>query len=152
MVAVAAWVNNGCMGDIRLVEVTERPLDLAAMEDLVADRRAGGVVSFSGNVRDHDHDRAVVWLTYEAHPTAPGVLVEVAQEINDRFSLIGLAVAHRVGKLAIGDRALVAVVSSAHRREAFLACQALVDLTKVRLPIWKHQVFADGTDEWVNCA
>lgn len=140
------------MGDIRLVEVTDRPLDLGAIESLVADRRAGGFVSFSGNVRDHDHDRSVASLTYEAHPTAHAVLIEVAQEIDGCFDLIALAVTHRVGGLAIGDRALVAVVASAHRQEAFRACQALVDLTKERLPVWKHQVFDDGTDEWVNCA
>lgn len=140
------------MGDIRLVEVTEAPLDLGAIELLVADHRAGGAVSFSGNVRDHDHGRQVAALTYEGHPSAQAVLAEVAKEIDARFDLVSLAVAHRVGELAIGDAALVAVVASAHRGEAFTACAALVDLTKQRLPVWKHQVFADGSDEWVNCA
>ena len=145
-------VNNGPMGDIRLVEVSDAPLDAATIERLVSDDRAGAVVSFSGNVRDHDHGRTVATLTYEAHPSAAAVLTEVAQEIDTRFDLVALAVAHRVGPLAIGDAALVAVVASAHRDEAFRACAALVDLTKERLPVWKHQVFADGTDEWVNCA
>ncbi len=140
------------MGDIRLVEVTEAPLDLGAIELLVADHRAGGAVSFSGNVRDHDHGRQVAALTYEGHPSAQAVLAEVAKEIDARFDLVSLAVAHRVGELAIGDAALVAVVASTHRGEAFTACAALVDLTKQRLPVWKHQVFADGSDEWVNCA
>lgn len=140
------------MGDIRLVEVTEAPLDLGAIELLVADHRAGGAVSFSGNVRDHDHGRQVASLTYEGHPSAQAVLAEVAKEIDARFDLVSLAVAHRVGELAIGDAALVAVVASTHRGEAFTACAALVDLTKQRLPVWKHQVFADGSDEWVNCA
>jgi molybdopterin synthase catalytic subunit len=66
--------------------------------------------------------------------------------------VLAIAVVHRVGPIAIGESALVAAVSSAHREEAFAACTALVDLTKERLPVWKHQVFADGTDEWVNCA
>lgn len=140
------------MGEIRLAEVVERPLDAVAIERLVADPRAGAVVVFSGNVRDHDHGRSVASLTYEGHPTAAAVLLEVAREIDSRFDLVSLAVAHRVGALEIGDAALVAVVASAHRQEAFLACSALVDLTKERLPVWKHQVFADGTDEWVNCA
>jgi len=140
------------MGDIRLVEVGDRPLDLAVMQALVADERAGAVVSFSGNVRDHDHERDVVSLTYEGHPSAEAVLKDVAAEIDDEFDVIALAVAHRVGDLAIGDAALIAVVATAHREQAFLACSALVDLTKERLPVWKHQVFADGTDEWVNCA
>ena len=140
------------MGDIRLVEVVDRPLDLVHLEGLVSDERAGAVVSFSGNVRDHDHGKAVASLMYEVHPTAEAVLKDVAQEIGSRFDLISLGVAHRVGALAVGDAALIAAVSSAHRDEAFRACAALVDLTKERLPVWKHQVFTDGTDEWVNCA
>ena len=91
-------------------------------------------------------------LHYEGHPTAGRVLAEVAAEIDGRFDLIALAVAHRVGSIPIGESALVAVVSSMHRDTAFAACSALVDLTKERLPVWKHQVFEDGTDEWVNCA
>ena len=140
------------MGDIRLVEVVDRSLEVGQLEVLVSDQRAGAVVSFSGNVRDHDHGKAVSSLTYEGHPTAEAVLKDVAQEIESRFDLISLAVAHRVGPLSVGDAALVAAVSSAHREEAFRACAALVDLTKQRLPVWKHQVFTDGTDEWVNCA
>lgn len=140
------------MGEIRLAEVVDRPLDRGSIERLVADGRAGAVVSFSGNVRDHDHGRTVASLTYEGHPSAARVLEEVAREIGSRFDVIALAVAHRVGDLVIGDAALVAAVSTAHRAEAFRACEALVDLTKERLPVWKHQVFADGTDEWVNCA
>ena len=140
------------MGEIRLVEVVERSLDATLIEALVADPRAGAVVSFSGNVRDHDHGRSVATLTYEGHPSAEAVLMEVAKEIDGRFDLVALAVAHRVGPIAIGEPALVAAVATAHRGEAFAACQALVDLTKERLPVWKHQVFTDGTDEWVNCA
>ncbi len=140
------------MGEVRHTEVSEQPLDHEALRRAVSDVRAGAVVSFSGNVRDHDHGRAVTSLTYEGHPTAGQVLADVAAEIDARFDLIGLAVAHRVGELAIGDAALIAVVSAAHREAAFAACAALVDLTKERLPVWKHQVFADGTDEWVNCA
>ena len=149
---MARWVNNSPMGDIRLAEVTDRPLDPAAVERLVSDSRAGAVVSFLGNVRDHDHGRAVATLSYEGHPSAGDVLADVAREIDARFDLVSLAVAHRVGALGIGDCALVAAVAAAHRGEAFRACEALVDLTKERLPVWKHQVFADGTDEWVNCA
>ncbi len=140
------------MGEIRLVEVVETTIDAPTLEAAVADARAGAVVSFSGNVRDHDHGRSVATLTYEAHPSAESVLAEVAKEIESRYELVALAVAHRVGPIAIGEAALVAAVSTAHRAEAFAACQALVDLTKERLPVWKHQVFSDGTDEWVNCA
>ena len=140
------------MGEIRLAEVGEHVVTSPALEALVADDRAGAVVSFSGNVRHHDHGRSVASLTYEGHPSAEAILREVAAEIDSRFDLIALAVAHRVGPIPIGEAALVAAVATAHRGEAFAACQALVDLVKERLPVWKHQVFADGTDEWVNCA
>lgn len=122
------------------------------MIDLVRDQRAGAIVTFSGDVRNVDHGRQVRELHYEGHPSATRVLAEVAAEIEDGFDLLGLAVAHRVGSLEIGDAALIAVVATMHRAEAFAACSALVDLTKERLPVWKHQVFVDGTDEWVNCA
>ncbi|MCX5068326.1 molybdenum cofactor biosynthesis protein MoaE [Micromonospora lupini] len=136
---------------ITVVEVTDQPLDLAAHEAAVADRRAGAVVSFKGVVRDHDHGRQVVSLEYEGHPSAAQVLREVADEIAADPDVYAVAVSHRVGPLAIGDVALVAAVSTAHRAAAFAACARLVDEAKARLPIWKRQVFADGGEEWVNC-
>lgn len=135
-----------------MVDVIDTPLDLAALEAAVADPTAGAVVSFSGTVRDHDHGRAVASLTYEAHPSAARVLHEVAAEIAEHPDVIAVAVMHRVGPIPIGESALIAAVATAHRGAAFTACEALVDLTKQRLPVWKHQVFTDGTDEWVNCA
>jgi len=80
------------------------------------------------------------------------VIAEVAQEVAARHDVIAIAVSHRIGPLQIGDSALVAAVSAAHRGEAFRACADLVDEVKHRLPVWKHQVFTDGSDEWVNCA
>jgi molybdopterin synthase catalytic subunit len=148
----AQYANNGGMNAVRLVEVVDRPLDFEAMKAAVRDDRAGAVVTFSGDVRNHDHGRSVERLTYEGHPSAGEVLQQVAESIAAEFDLIALAVAHRVGDLAVGDAALIAIVSSAHRDVAFAACTALVDRTKELLPVWKHQVFTDGTDEWVNCA
>lgn len=133
------------------ISVTMEPLDLAAHEAAVTERRAGAVVSFQGVVRDHDHGRAVTRLEYEGHPSAAAVLREVAAEIAADPDVYAVAVSHRVGALVIGDVALVAAVSTAHRAVAFAACARLVDEVKSRLPVWKHQVFADGTDEWVNC-
>ncbi|GAA2578487.1 hypothetical protein GCM10010435_63580 [Winogradskya consettensis] len=136
---------------IRIAEVGDVPLDLAAHEKAVADPRAGAVVSFQGVVRDHDHGRGVTLLEYEGHPTAGAVLREVAAEIAEDPDVYAVAVSHRVGTLQIGDVAIVAAVSTAHRAAAFAACARLVDEAKARLPIWKRQVFTDGTDEWVNC-
>jgi molybdopterin synthase catalytic subunit len=136
---------------VTLVEVVDAALDLAAHEEAVADPRAGAVVTFQGVVRDHDHGRGVTLLEYEGHPGAAAVLREVADEIAADPEVYAVAVSHRVGTLKIGDVALIAAVSTAHRAAAFAACARLVDEAKARLPIWKHQTFADGTDEWVNC-
>lgn len=111
---------------------------------------AGAVVTFAGVVRDHDRGRAVTALHYEAHPDAGRILAEVVAGALERPGVLGAAARHRTGDLAIGDLAFVAAVSAAHRRDAFGACAWLVDEAKARLPIWKHQHFADGTDEWVN--
>jgi molybdopterin synthase catalytic subunit len=138
-------------GVVALVEVVGTELSRDAHERAVAERRAGAVVSFQGVVRDHDHGRPVDRLEYEGHPSAEAVLREVAAEIAADPDVYAVAVSHRVGPLRIGDVALVAAVSTAHRAAAFAACARLVDEAKARLPIWKHQVFSDGTDEWVNC-
>ena len=133
-----------------IAEITEAPLDGAAHEKAVADPTAGAVVTFHGVVRDHDHGRGVTRLEYEAHPSAARVLAEVAAEIAADPDEHAVAVSHRVGILEVGDVALVAAVSSAHRAAAFAACARLVEEVKARLPVWKHQLFLDGTDEWVN--
>ena len=132
-------------------ELTESPLDLAEHEAYVADAAAGAVFSFAGAVRDHDGGRGVTRLVYEAHPSAADVLAEVAAEIAKDPAVRHLAVSHRIGELAIGDVALAAAVATAHRAEAFALCAKLVDEVKSRLPVWKHQLFTDGTEEWVNC-
>ncbi|HEY3506672.1 MAG TPA: molybdenum cofactor biosynthesis protein MoaE [Actinocatenispora sp.] len=139
-------------GVVVRAEVTDRPLVAGEYEAAVAHRSAGAVVSFAGVVRDHDGGRTVRTLTYEGHPSATDVLAKVATEaVADDPTLYAVALGHRIGALAIGDAALVVAVSCAHRGAAFDACRRLVDEVKARLPIWKHQVFADGTEEWVNC-
>jgi molybdopterin synthase catalytic subunit len=136
---------------VRLVGVSAEPLDRARHEALVEHEHAGAQVVFCGVVRSDDGGREVVELEYQGHPSAEVVLREIADEFAAEPDVLALAVSHRVGELAIGDVALVAAVATAHRREAFEICARLVDEVKHRLPIWKRQVFADGTDEWVNC-
>ena len=131
--------------------VTSDPLDVAAHEKAVADPRAGAVVAFQGVVRDHDDGRTVTLLEYEAHPSAGAVLDAVVAEVAADPAVYAVAVSHRVGRLEIGDVALVAAVSTAHRAAGFAICARLVDEVKSRLPVWKRQVFADGAEEWVNC-
>ncbi|WP_026923459.1 molybdenum cofactor biosynthesis protein MoaE [Glycomyces arizonensis] len=132
-------------------QIAEASIDVAEHERAVSLDATGAVVTFSGNVRDHDHGRGVTSLAYEGHPSAEPILREIAEAIAERPGVHGVAVSHRIGDLAIGDAALVAAVSAEHRKEAFEACADLVDEVKARLPIWKHQFFSDGADEWVNC-
>jgi molybdopterin synthase catalytic subunit len=134
-------------------ELSERTIELTEHEALVAHQAAGAVVGFAGVVRDHDGGRTVTRLEYSAHPTAPQTLAEVAAEIAaECHGVRAIAVSHRIGTLQIGDAALVAAVAADHRGAAFETCERLVDAVKARLPVWKHQFFADGTDEWVGSA
>ncbi|MEO7193958.1 MAG: bifunctional molybdenum cofactor biosynthesis protein MoaC/MoaB [Pseudonocardiaceae bacterium] len=152
-VPVALDVASDVAPDIVLrAVVTEQPLDVEEHARLVARRAAGAVVSFSGVVRDHDGGRGVRALEYSSHPRASDVIARVAAEITEAHpAVLGLAVSHRIGALAIGDSALACAVSAAHRGVAFAACSALVDEVKRQVPIWKRQEFADGSQEWVNC-
>ncbi|BBY81921.1 molybdenum cofactor biosynthesis protein MoaE [Mycolicibacterium pulveris] len=141
------------MTDVLRAEVTEHVIELADHEALVAHASAGAVVGFAGVVRDHDGGRTVTRLEYSAHPSAQQTLADVAAEIAaDCHGVRAIAVSHRIGTLHIGDAALVAAVAADHRAAAFETCARLVDMVKERLPVWKHQFFADGSEEWVNSA
>jgi len=131
--------------------VSGAPISAEELVRLVEHASAGAVATFSGIVRDHDGGRSVRRLEYVAHPSAAPTLADIAAELAVRSDARALAVAHRVGPLAIGDVALACAVSSSHRREAFDLCRDVVEAVKARLPIWKLQVFADGTEEWVGC-
>jgi molybdopterin synthase catalytic subunit len=144
-------MSNAVDPVLRLVSVSDRPLSTELHEAAVDHPGAGARVVFCGVVREHDHGRSVVELEYQGHPSAEQVLTEIADRFAAEPDVLALAVSHRVGTLAIGDTALVAAVSTAHRAEAFELCARLVDEVKSRLPIWKRQLFADGSDEWVNC-
>jgi len=135
------------------VALAEDIIDLSEHEALVAHQAAGAVVGFSGVVRDHDGGRTVTRLEYSAHPSAQQTLADVAAEIAAESSGVrAIAVSHRIGTLQIGDAALVAAVAADHRKAAFDTCARLVDSVKARLPVWKHQFFADGSEEWVGSA
>ncbi|BBX63373.1 molybdopterin synthase catalytic subunit 2 [Mycobacterium saskatchewanense] len=133
--------------------MTDQPIFLTEHEELVSHQSAGAVVGFVGMIRDHDGGRGVVRLEYSAHPLADQVLAEVVADVAGRSSGIrAVAASHRVGVLRIGEAALVAAVAADHRQAAFATCADLVDTIKARLPVWKHQFFADGTEEWVGSA
>jgi molybdopterin synthase catalytic subunit len=134
-----------------IARVVDQPLDLRFHVEHVSDPRAGAVATFVGLVRDHDPsvEGRVVGLDYTAHPTAEDVLARIAREaLTD--DVLGIAVSHRVGHLAVGEAAIVAAVSTAHRAEAFEVCRALVETVKAELPVWKREVLEDGSHVWVG--
>jgi molybdopterin synthase catalytic subunit len=102
-------------------------------------------------IRDHDNGRQVVKLEYSAHPSAANVIADVVAEVAaESPETRAIAASHRIGVLQIGEAALVVAVAADHRQAAFATCAELVDAIKARLPVWKHQFFADGTEEWVG--
>lgn len=133
-----------------LADVRDAALSVREVLDAVRHPEAGGVASFVGVVRDHDHGRGVSSLDYTAHPGAAEALRRVAAEVAGRSDVTAVAVVHRTGHLEVGDLAVVAAVSAPHRGAAFAACEELVDTLKTTVPIWKHQQFTDGTQEWVG--
>ena len=135
---------------IRLIGVRETPLSIDEVHSAVGHPGAGGVALFVGTVRDTDHDRAVTRLSYSAHPTVERELRAVMEKVAADFPVKALAAVHRVGDLAVGDVAVIVAASCPHRAEAFAACRRLIDDLKAQVPIWKHQRFADGGDEWVG--
>ena len=135
---------------VRLVDLRETPLDVAEVLDALGDEASGGLTLFVGRVRDHDHGLGVRGLEYSAHPTALEALRRVCDRVAEEYDVHGVAAVHRVGRLEIGDIAVVVATSAAHRGEAFAASRALIDTLKDEVPIWKHQQFTDGSDEWVG--
>lgn len=148
-----AELTEDRLGRVQIASVTRAALSTELHHAAVLAPGFGAVVTFSGVVRDHDDGRAVEQLDYVAHPDAQRVIGEIAAAAATRASMMcSIAVSHRVGPLSIGDEALVVAVAAAHRGEAFAVCSDIVEAVKAQLPVWKRQVFTDGTDEWVNCA
>ena len=132
-------------------EVTSAPIELSTHTAAVAGSSSGAVVSFAGVVRDQDGGRGVTSIEYVAHPSAAAVLARVVAEVTADSEAEAVAVSHRIGPLAVGEAALLVAVAGVHRAEAFATAMLLVDEVKRQLPVWKRQIFSDGSDEWVAC-
>lgn len=142
--------GGGCQ--VVLAEVRGTPVTAAELAGLVAGPDRGAVVTFDGVVRDHDSPGrgAVTLLDYESHPAAGAVIADVVAAVAASSTAAAVAVVHRTGPLQVGDCALAVAVAAAHRQDAFTTAARLVDEVKDRLPVWKHQHFSDGSDEWVG--
>lgn len=137
-------------GRVRLVDLREEPLEVAEVLAALDDDASGGLTLFVGRVRDHDHGLDVRGLEYSAHPSALEALQRVCADVAEEYDVHAVAAVHRVGRLEIGDIAVVVATASAHRGTSFEASRALIDTLKAEVPIWKNQRFADGTEEWVG--
>jgi molybdopterin synthase catalytic subunit len=135
---------------VRLVAIQDTPLSVDEVLKSLDDDASGGLVVFVGRVRDHDHGKGVTGLSYSAHPTALDRLQDVCARVAEEYDVSGVAAVHRVGDLAIGDLAVVVATTAGHRGSSFEASRALIDTLKAEVPIWKHQLFTDGTEEWVG--
>jgi molybdopterin synthase catalytic subunit len=146
----AARAAPGLPGAVAVAEIRRAPLSAEECLAAVASAGVGGTALFVGTVRDHDGGRQVRELEYVAHPGAGAELRRVAARVATAAGVRAVAVVHRVGLLAVGDAAVVVAAGAAHRDAAFAACRQLIDEVKAAVPIWKRQVFEDGSADWVG--
>jgi molybdopterin synthase catalytic subunit/molybdopterin converting factor small subunit len=148
-VALLPPVSGGSEGGRRFW-LTERPLDAAEVSRVVEDPACGAVVTFVGAVRRENEGREVDYLEYEAYPgMAEEKMAEIAGEIEARWGITRVAMAHRLGRCDVGEPSIVIAVASGHRREAFEACHYAIDRVKEIVPIWKREVWRDGA-VWIG--
>ncbi len=126
--------------------MTESPLDLDALLHETEDDSCGALVVFAGTVRDHHEGRGVSGMSYSAYtPMADRVLRELETETLERFPVERCRIMHRTGNLSIGEASVLVVVRAHHRADAFDAARYAIDTLKVRLPVWKHDAYTDGS-------
>jgi molybdopterin synthase catalytic subunit len=129
---------------------TSLPLDREALRRAVENDAAGALLVFEGVVRDHSEGRTgIVALEYEAKlPMADKLLTRILRETREEIPVLGIAMRHRVGRAELREPTVIIAVSAAHRDEAYRASRRVIDRVKHEAPIWKREIFADGTSEW----
>ncbi len=149
-VAFIPPVSGGAHGAGVLFELTARPLDARRIEAAVTHKGAGAICTFTGVVRDSSRGRSVTHLEYEAYSEmATAQMRKIADEIAEQWPEARVAMAHRTGRLEVGEPSVVVSVSSPHRAEAIAACKWGIDRLKESVPIWKKEHAADGT-YWIE--
>lgn len=155
-VAFIPPVSGGAEADgdspwIGPITIGREPIDVAALERTVAEPRAGGIVSFAGTTREDNAGRRVIRLEYEAYePMALSEMRRLAREAGERWQIVRIVIAHRIGVVNIGETSVAIAASAAHRAEAFEACRFAIDRLKEIVPIWKKEYF-EGGEVWVGC-
>jgi len=131
--------------------ITTTPIGANDVLDKVGSPQDGAVVVFLGTVRNHHEGKSVEGIGYEAYEAmAADVLNEIVSSASARFGTDRIAVVHRVGQLSVGEVSVAVATSAHHRAEAFGASQEIMEELKRRVPVWKHERFADGTTEWAT--
>lgn len=130
--------------------ITDEPLSVVEVEAAVADPGAGAVVTFTGIVRDNNLGKSVHYLEYEGHPSmAEKVMAQIGEEVRERWPGARVAMAHRLGRLEIGEASVIIAVATPHRADAFAACHYAIDRLKAIVPVWKKEVW-EGGEYWIE--
>jgi molybdopterin synthase catalytic subunit len=133
-----------------MFKIVDGPIDDVALEQAVRTDADGAVIVFRGVARRYSRGRDVVHLEYEAYPEmAEKVMAQIADEMKTRWPISGVAMVHRTGVLEIGQASVAIAVSAPHRGEAFAAAQYAIDRLKQIVPIWKKEVWSDGS-QWIG--
>lgn len=133
-----------------IIQITRDPLDRNALIAAVTHASVGGIITFEGVVRDNARGKQVHHLEYDVYPEmAIQQIRAIVTEAEQRWEVERVAVAHRFGRLEIGEASVIIVVATPHRAEAFEACRYIIDKLKTTVPIWKKEVATNG-EEWVE--
>jgi len=148
-VSAASVLGNGHIEKKRTIYITAEKLDHGSITECVRDDAAGAISTFIGTTRNHFNNKHVIELIYEAYESmAIKELDRVAQSTVDKYpGVMHMALVHRIGLVPVGEASVIIAVSSAHRRDAIEACWFAIDELKAKVPIWKREVYADGS-EW----
>lgn len=132
-------------------QLTDQPIDPAALREQLLSRSAGAFCSYEGWVREHNEGKAVRELHYSSYPQmAPVIAADILEEAKKKFTLEAAAIVHRTGALGVSDIAVWVGVTAHHRGDTFLACRYIIDNVKHRLPIWKKEIYSDGSEAWIE--
>jgi len=135
--------------ELPLIHISDKPLELEKITQLVTDDACGAIDIFVGTVRDQTKGKKVLQLDFEAYEKmAVSEMAKLAEEAAERWPVKKMAIHHRVGSLSIGETAVIIAVSTPHRNASFEACKFVIDTLKQTVPIWKKEIFEDG-EVWV---
>lgn len=134
-----------------LINITEKEIPTNKLYAELNDLTCGGIVTFEGRIRNHNHGKEVTALNYECYkPMSIKVLEDITKQAKTKWNLNKAIAVHRIGNIQIGEIAVWVGVASHHRNQAFEACRFIIDEIKTKAPIWKHETYSDGTKEWIE--